>query len=103
LAGLMLVLFSISITPKKIFHDLFANHKDTYTKYSLVNSDSQVSDPGINCHFDNLVVVAPYINTDISVDIAPLLFFPEQKINATASFHSVHQLFFGLRGPPSLS
>jgi hypothetical protein len=53
--------FSISIAPKVFFHDALANHRDKLTCQHPGNNYC-LHQQGFNCHFDDLVVTAPYLH-----------------------------------------
>ena len=97
----MLVIFALSITPKKLLHDLVANHRDKQALSFADNSTSQINRAVFNCHCDNLVVESPF--TD---DYSPIIFinpavFAQHKLLPVADFCSARHLLFGLRGPPA--
>jgi hypothetical protein len=58
-AAFFLLLFSLCITPKRILHDLLANHKDVQTAKNL--PIEQIATSGFHCHIDDLVVVEPFL------------------------------------------
>jgi hypothetical protein len=59
-----LVIFTISITPKPLWHSLFAGHVDTPVKCDHPKTSKHCLHPvGFDCHFDNLVVNADYFPT----------------------------------------
>jgi len=61
IAFLLLLVFMVSMTPKSYLHDSIATHKDfTYCRHQHKVS-ACLHQQGFNCHFDNLVVTAPYI------------------------------------------
>ena len=99
LAGLMLILFALSIMPKKTLHDLIANHKDTPFK-SNSSKALQFNLSGFSCKCDNLVVESPFIidiaPVEIAISPANLLQFSE----ITNNFNFGHHFYIELRGPP---
>lgn len=56
----MLVLFVFSITPKKYFHDLIADHTDNLIP---AKQSASFDDAGYNCHFEKLVAESPFTET----------------------------------------
>lgn len=64
LAGLLLLLFVFSITPKKYWHDLVANHTDYYGFYQ--GSELAVQKAGINCGCEDLVVTTPFLEPGVA-------------------------------------
>ena len=102
LAGLMVLLFAFSITPKIMLHDLIANHKDR--PYAVNDSNTKEIDAsGFHCHYDNLVVESPFLDDCFPVGITQLP-APEQLFSlAPNRFHFATHFYFGLRGPPFTS
>lgn len=100
----MLLIFSLSITPKLFLHNIFANHKDTL--YYLTGNDPknfQLNKVGINCQCINLVAEAPFINYDDPIQIIAPDFFSEKKPGFCLSFYDARHFFSAFRGPPSLT
>jgi hypothetical protein len=65
----LLVILTISITPKPLWHSSFAGHVDTPVKCDHPNTSKHCLHPvGFDCHFDNLVVNADYFPNLISID-----------------------------------
>jgi hypothetical protein len=92
--------FLISIAPKTYFHDLLANHKD-FPACTQVHKTAVLHSHGFNCHFDDLVVSAPFL-LQIEQPIAFDNFYFEKK---QSSFYSSFPQSFlqhkEKRGPPS--
>lgn len=104
IAGLLLLLFAFSITPKKILHDLIANHKDTISKFPSANGKSQhINKATIYCHCEDLVAESPFTDPSVLIEILKPVVFSDQPVLRIFNFHSQHQLFFELRGPPAFS
>ena len=59
-ALLLLFIFALGITPKKILHTLFANHKDS-TTVILVEKAQQFSKAGFSCNCNDLVAESQFI------------------------------------------
>ncbi len=72
----MLLVFSISVTPRVFFHDLAAHHKDVLT-CNLSHPSPALHVQGFNCHFDDLVVAVPFI------------IVPDQVLNSPVSYKIV--------------
>jgi len=100
IAALLLLIFAIGSSPKIFFHDLLAKHKDTIGCTKNHHSTA-VHKQGINCHFDDLVVTAPFVPTPSVVDCALTLSFQKPEDHFTIDFYSQHHFFSELRGPPS--
>lgn len=101
LAFVLLFLFTLSITPKKILHDLVTNHQD---KTSVINDDSpysQISNSGYKCNTENLVAESPFAPHNHLIELGTLPIFGTfhaslQQLQLTTSV-----IFSGLRGPPA--
>ena len=100
LAGVLLLVFTFSITPKKFLHDAFANHKD---KPALISSGNtlQFGLSGFMCKCDNLVAESPFTDEAAYFHFVPFQFFSVQKDPALYHFYSSTFFFFELRGPPA--
>ncbi|OQP39801.1 hypothetical protein A4H97_16390 [Niastella yeongjuensis] len=103
LSGFLLVLFAFSITPKKVLHDLVANHRDTHSKACADHITTKIVKAGFNCNTEDLVVESPFIENNCTIDLpeppALSLIFSERPEN----FYYFHQIFAELRGPPAIS
>jgi hypothetical protein len=100
LSGLLLLLFTFSITPRQLLHDAFANHKDTAVKASAARTPL-LSNAGFNCACDNLVAESPFTEAAIAVDIIPPMAFAVQPAVPVPGIHFIPIVFSGLRGPPA--
>jgi hypothetical protein len=98
----LLVLFTFSMTPKLILHNLVANHKDTpYAASKEKNATLSVA--GINCHCEDLVVTIPFISQPEPVYSLQPGFSTIRYAESISSFQGLSHFFFELRGPPSLA
>jgi hypothetical protein len=101
ITGFILVVFAFSITPKKVWHDLLANHKDLSTRnYQIGKRGDQVHKTVINCNCDQLVVESAFVNkaSFFSIDIAIVEIDYLVKPYTFSFNSSIYN--FGLRGPP---
>lgn len=96
----MLLLFTLSITPKLYLHAIFADHTDIVYKKS--DGKTQVSKNGFTCDRNNQVATSPFTeHADapetgvVSVYQSFISHFPSQIIANT-------QFYFELRGPPAV-
>lgn len=100
-ATVMLVTFTLSITPKIYLHDLFAGHTDTITKVSA-DGKAQISSKGFNCECNSLVATSPFTEEpDAASSILPLV-YPSLFISLTTPVYTCRHDFTELRGPPTL-
>jgi hypothetical protein len=99
-AGLLLLLFAFSNTPKKTLHDFFARHKDVPVRFTA-SKTVQLTQSGFNCHCDDLVVEFPYIaSTPVPDPVTPALCRPVAYPEMRTSFFPAPARYFELRGPP---
>jgi len=100
LAGVLLLVFTFSIAPKKFLHDAIANHKDKITVLSP-GGTLQLSHTGFICKCDNLVAESPFTNELLYFDFAAIRLFSVQPTIPLYHFYSSAVFFFELRGPPA--
>ncbi|HVY73381.1 MAG TPA: hypothetical protein VG890_01045 [Puia sp.] len=96
----LLLLFSFSVTPKLLLHQLIANHRDTAYSVSK-DQKATVDKAGFNCHAEDLVVNIPFIpgaETVYPVTLpSTLVSFSSKVFDALTA----QEFFFELRGPPA--
>ena len=98
LSVFLLVVFALSITPKKYLHDMFAKHIDC--RYEKSNTKTyQLSSSGFNCNCDNLVAESSFV-IDQHVFSFPVFNFFSAYLITAISFSSVPGIYSSLRGPP---
>lgn len=103
IAGLMLLLFAFSITPKKQLHVLVANHQDTKPiRYLLAKEVSQVHKTGIYCHCDQIIVESPFLCATARVDFTYVGFHNEFYQKPFCFSFVAPLVKIGLRGPPTI-
>jgi len=100
---LLIAIFALSNTPTRYLHWLFANHTDFISKTLTDSNKPQINAPGIDCHCETNVVIAPY-TMQHTVEIKPPVpvFFDYSTPTISATVFS-EPISFGLRGPPSVS
>lgn len=97
----MLLIFSLSITPKKYFHDLIADHTDSYNVN--FSGKATVGKTGYSCDCEDLVVSTPFIEPGIgSVCLPQPVFCMHIASPYFFQFLSAHTAKES-RGPPSLA
>ena len=99
-AGVLLLVFTFSITPKRFLHDAFARHKDK-TAPVFSGNEPQVSYAGFICKCDNLVAESPFTDEIVYFDFASIQPSSVQKDTTLFHFYSSDFFFFKLRGPPA--
>ena len=102
LAGLLLVLFALSGTPKLFVHDLVAHHKDTRCKFSH-GSHTDVERSTFTCHTQDLVVESPFIETAALFEVHVPVIYTAGIVELTARLYAFFPVHYSLRGPPALS
>jgi len=99
----LLALLVLCNTPTKYLHAIFANHSDFISKTLTESNHPQINAPGIDCHCQSNVIIAPYTMQAGIVIKAPVRFFQGYFNSAFQKFSYSQHYCFGLRGPPSLS
>ena len=95
---LLLLVFTLGITPKRTLHDWFANHKDT-TSPIPAGKTQQLTTAGFNCDCDDLVAESHFITFGslIIINIPSVHSFVSFCIPSFISLTLFHN---NLRGPP---
>jgi hypothetical protein len=96
----MLAIFTLSITPKKYVHDLITEHTDFYSFHPA--HEVNVSQAGLSCHCEDLVVSAPFIPTSFETVLATELHYKEFITTPYYFFFYNAHTAKDLRGPPCL-
>jgi hypothetical protein len=97
----MLLIFTMSITPKVFLHDLTADHKDEVSVV-LHCHDQHIDKVGFTCDCNNLVSTSPYT-------VEPALSIPGPQPVVLAGYtqpcaekiYAATILYSSLRGPPA--
>ena len=95
---LLLMVFTLGITPKKTLHDLFANHKDSTSSIPGGNT-SQYTKAGINCNCENLVAESQFVafSNGVPLNLPSVHYIFVDCLPSLVN----HSLFHNnLRGPP---
>lgn len=100
---LLLLTFTLSITPKNVLHHFFAHHQDS--SFDWKRQTDQLTKAGYHCDCESQVVAVPYLDL-------PSYFPPEvsqRDLPSLSPAKRADQIFpishfiFGLRGPPAHS
>src|SRR5436190_23339103 len=94
----MLVIFALSITPKRFLHNIFAKHID-FASQKDNNKPYQLSTSGYNCDNDNLVAESNFVSESNSFQFSLTSSFSCYLLK-NISYSSAPQVYFLLRGPP---
>ncbi|MEO8854046.1 MAG: hypothetical protein ABI359_09715 [Ginsengibacter sp.] len=97
---LLLGIFALSNTPTKYLHALFANHTDFVSKTLTDSNNPQINAPGIDCHCQSNVVIAPYTMQSSVVIKPPVPVFGDYTVSGILQTIQSQPLSLGLRGPP---
>jgi len=84
-------------------HAIFANHKDFVSKTLTDSNTPQINAPGIDCHCESNVVIAPYTMQSSLVIKPPVPVFWGYTVSGMQKITFSQPLSFGLRGPPSVA
>ena len=97
-AALLLIIFSLAITPRIALHNWFAHHKDS-NGHLPADNRQQLSTAGFNCNCENLVAESHFATFSITllfgVRLVHYSYFQRITPSATVSLDLQH-----LRGPP---
>ena len=99
LSSLLLVIFTISIAPKLYFHDMVAHHKDRASCYQT-HTRTVLHQMGYNCHFDDLVVTAPFLQTSEPTVNVGAVYIGKNYFSVYTSSFQHFVLYKDGRGPP---
>ncbi len=97
-----LVLIGLATTPKLLLHNIFANHKDSSFQLGK-DGHARLANAVINCHTQDLVVEAPFINHSINELSPPEVSFKLPYSETVATLLSLTDFYFELRGPPAIA
>lgn len=98
----MLVIFTLSITPKLYLHAIFAHHTDIVYK-KTDSGKTQVSKNGFACDCNNQVATSPFTEPGETPKIGALTIYQLYLLHFTSEIITNEQFYFELRGPPSYS
>lgn len=101
ISTLLLLLFALSITPKKILHNLIVHHEDDISYHTVATPGFVKS--GFHCDTDNNVAESPFTSGDPVAIPKPPVEFVSFNDAVNGSLHSTTAFHFSLRGPPAIS
>ena len=97
---MLLVLFALSITPKKTLHDILVHHQDDIV--NTLHQESSITKSGYHCDTENWVAESPFTGEQqTTLPAQPLPAFIQVNDAVIASLHSLPVLYAALRGPPA--
>ena len=99
--GILLIIFTFSITPKNILHHIIASHQDDICLISN-HEITNVHKAGFHCSCENLVAESPFIESVSFQELKAPVLFSVFAGRAGFDFYNLHHFFAELRGPPAL-
>ena len=98
----LLVLIGLATTPKLVLHNIFANHRDSSFQLGK-EGHANLANAVINCHAQDLVVEAPFINHSINELSIPVVSLQLPYTETVTALLSLTEFYFELRGPPAIA
>lgn len=95
---LLMGIFLLSITPKQVLHNLFADHEDHPT--NRTNNQLQYNAGGYNCDVNATVATTPFIEVDPVNSIGIFRVFEQFTPSLFSYILSITGYYYSLRGPP---
>ena len=100
-AGIMLMLFALSVTPKQLLHDVITGHKHSPVKYDVVNVKASKNNFQCNWHSD--AVESPFTDEPALRLDHPLPPYTSYITFNTSNRYAAEHFYSALRGPPALA
>jgi hypothetical protein len=101
LAGLLLVVFAFSITPRQALHNWLADHEDTTHPHCDYGDVTHYGNYGFHCECDNLVAESPFTSQEDIIEYHSLPVFAGRRGFIAHCFYAEAPGVFSLRGPPA--
>lgn len=101
LSSFLLLVFLAGITPRKYWHDIFADHKDVLTSANH-SDDLQVGKSGFNCGWYNHLATSPFTETEAIQLPEPLPVYQQYALSPFTSLYLSELTDQLLRGPPAI-
>jgi hypothetical protein len=99
ISAMFMLLFALSITPRKVLHDVLVNHKDDIS-YQHQSAPS-IAKSGFHCDTDNNVAESPFTGEEPASLPARFTAFISFDDAVNSPLHSIDVFYFSLRGPPA--
>jgi len=97
----LLVFFTISITPKIYFHDVIANHKDSFASCNHPQKTKAcLHQKAFHCQVNDLVVATPYLVFEVPASSLVQRIFIDFNSAYFSSFIQYCFIHKESRGPP---
>ncbi|SRR5258706_14563379 len=101
-AGAMLLLFTVSITPKQFFHDLITRHKHSFVKFDG-NLNLQAAKKNFQCNWHDQPVKSSFTDQHGFRLPQPIILFTSYINRYSLNLYSRELFFSSLRAPPPLA
>ncbi|MBC7949673.1 MAG: hypothetical protein H7Y42_17435 [Chitinophagaceae bacterium] len=101
-AGLLILLFTVSATPKQWLHDFLTGHKHCYAQSEETNGVRE-SRSGYQCNWVNPELESPFNIEPIFTTYTPTVVYPTHEENRVGYFYSSQRILSSLRGPPAIA
>ncbi|NML20601.1 hypothetical protein HHL16_06935 [Pseudoflavitalea sp. G-6-1-2] len=100
ISAVLVLLFALSITPKKVLHDLLVDHQDDIAYH--LKSAPLIIKSGFHCDTENQVAESPFTTTATVILPQPaLITFITHNEKPVVGLHAVSAFHYSLRGPPA--
>ncbi len=100
IASTLLLVFLLAATPKRVLHNLFADHTDVAWTKSANANEVNLNSASYQCQIDQLVVELPFFGTALILFPTPLIHTNSYQ-ESYSLLVSINKLFTEqLRGPP---
>lgn len=101
IACVILIVFTISIIPKKYFHDFFSHHIDYLYGTNPNSKAKEINTYKFNCGFKETLAIEPYIESK-TIQFCFIVWYPALKAISISErlFNTIFEYFIH-RGPPS--
>lgn len=100
ISAVLLLLFALSITPKKVLHDILVHHQDDISYHH--EGSPTIIKTGFHCDTENNVAESPFTGEEPVSFPEPLPVFISFNDAVSSSIHSADIYHFLLRGPPAI-
>jgi hypothetical protein len=99
IAGFMLLIFIVGMTPRMFLHDIFSNHRHTYETRS---EHPGILPKGFQCDVKSLVAKAPFIEQEVfGIEPLEVSHYPSFTEALIHFYHTGVFSDYSLRGPPA--
>jgi hypothetical protein len=103
-AVFLLIIFAFSLAPKKLLHDLVANHKDArYASSSIEHQFPIITKSVFHCPVDSQVVESPFEYFQQNSSSIQVVFSASKNFYFKKEYHYYTNSVITLRGPPALA